>query len=165
MRSVIVLLLAGLSSTASADKQITAKSGAAMCVLTADDFKAAGVANAGKPTTNVSDPANVYCVYNGKSSATGGIELDVFFPAGASDADIKETEKTAGGETGLTKPLKLPGVDTARWSPTAKSGGPEFAVTVVRRGSLVFVLGVPKHADSEAQLTKLSTLVLARLAK
>ena len=70
----------------------------------------------------------MYCVYSGKSSATGGIELDAFFPAGENDAAVKETEKTAGGESGLTKPLKLAGVDNA-------------------------------------QLTKLATLVLARLAK
>jgi hypothetical protein len=38
-------------------------------------------------------------------------------------------------------------------------------LVIVRRGSLVFVLGIPKHKDSEAQVTKLATLVLARLAK
>jgi hypothetical protein len=136
------------------------KSGAAMCVLTADDFKAAGVSGTGKPSANVSDAgASAYCVYAGKSSATGGVELDVFFPA------EEGTEDMAAGESGAgaLKPFDLKGADRARWTPSAMSGGPPFAELVVKRGKLVFVLGVPKHKDAQAQLTKLGALVLERL--
>ena len=137
-----------------------------MCVLTADDFKAAGVAGAGTPNANVSDGgASAYCVYSGKSSATGGIELDVFTSESAADA--RGAEETAAGESGGSglKPMKLDGADGARWMPDASSGGPAYALLVVRRDRLVFVLGVPKHKDAEAQLRKLGALVLARLAK
>ena len=73
---------------------IAPKSGDKMCALTAADFKDAGVANADKPKANVQDGgASAYCVYGGKSGATGGIELDVFYPA------EPDTFKTATGES------------------------------------------------------------------
>jgi hypothetical protein len=143
---------------------IAPKSGPAMCTLTPADFKAVGVQNASKPTVNVQDVgAGVYCVYAGKSVATGGIELDVFYPAGANAAEAKATFETAIGESSTTlKPLKIAGADEARWSPSAVSGGPPFATITVRRGTLVFSLGVPAAKTAEAQLTKLSELVLKR---
>jgi hypothetical protein len=144
---------------------IAPKSGATLCALTAADFTAAGVAGAGKPTANVQeDGASAYCVYAGKSSATGGIELDVFYPAGANANDAKATFETAIGEAGSgLAPLKLAGTDEARWSPKAVSGGPPFATLAVRRGTLVFVLGFPTGKNAQAQLTKLAELVLKRL--
>jgi hypothetical protein len=166
--SMVVGVVVALAATARADKPVAAKSGAAMCVLSADDFKAAGITNASKPTANISDGgAGVYCVYAGKSSATGGIELDVFHPAGDTDADVLEAERNAIGEGGATKlePVKLAGADSARWTGTAKSGGPEFAALVVRRAKLVFVIGIPAHKDAQARLLKLGALVLNRLAK
>ena len=149
-----------------AEAPVKPGSGAALCVLTVADFKAAGIANADKPSANVQDGGqSAYCVYAGKSSATGGLELDVFHPAGANVGDAKATEDTAVGEVSAAlKPIKLAGCDTARWAPNAKSGGPEFAMIVVRRGTLVFVLGIPAHADAESRLTKLAALVLGRLA-
>ena len=134
--------------------------GAAMCVLAVADFKAVGVDKAEKPTANVDDGGkSAYCVYAGKSSATGGIELDVFHPAGGNVAEAKATEDTAVGEvTAKLAPIQLEGTDTARWASNAKSGGPEFAM-------IVFVLGIPAHADAQARPTKLATLVLDRLAK
>jgi hypothetical protein len=139
-------------------------SGALMCALTPADFQAAGIPNASKPTANVQDKgAGVYCVYAGKSSATGGIELDVFYPAGANGAEVKATYETAIGEssTGL-KPIAIAGADEARWAPSAVSGGPPFGTIAVRRGSLVFVLGVPANPKAQEQLTKLAQAVLAR---
>ena len=167
MRILTVLAILVAAAAARADAPVKPGSGAAMCVLTVADFKAAGVDKAEKPTANVDDGGqSAYCVYAGKSSATGGIELDVFHPAGGNAAEAKATEDTAVGEVTVTlKPLKLAGVDTARWAPNAKSGGPEFAMVVVRRGTLVFVLGIPAHADAEARVTKLANLVLDRLAK
>ncbi len=150
----LVLLLAAIAP----------KSGAAMCALTAADFQTAGVANAGKPTANVQDAgAGAYCVYAGKSSATGGIELDVFYPAGANPTEVKATYETAIGEGSTAlKPIKIDGADEARWAPSAVSGGPPFASIAVRRGSLVFVLGIPANKNAQAQLTKLAGLVLKR---
>jgi hypothetical protein len=145
---------------------VAPKSGAAMCALGAADFKAAGVAGAAaKPTANVQDAgASVYCVYAGKSAATGGIELDVFNPAGANRDEVMATFVNALGEAGAAgKPIKLAGADEARWAPDAVSGGPPYATIGVRRGSLIFVLGIPTGKNAQAQLTKLANLVLQRL--
>ena len=165
MRGLVVGLL-GVASVAFAEPTIKPKSGAALCgALAPTDFKAAGVANADKPTANISDGgASAYCVYAGKSAATGGIELDVFHPAGGNAKEAKATFDTAVGEgSSPVKPFKLAGVDEAQWNAEAVSGGPKFATLAVRRGTLVFVLGIPAHKDSEAQLRKLALLVLARL--
>jgi hypothetical protein len=146
---------------------IAPKSGAAMCALTAADFKAAGVAGAAaKPTANIQDAgAGVSCVYAGKSAATGGIELDVFNPAGSNRDEVMVSYVNALGEAGAAgKPIKLAGADEARWAPDAVSGGPAYALIGVRRGTLIFVLGIPTSKNAQAQLTKLATLVLARLA-
>jgi hypothetical protein len=134
-------------------------------VLSPADFTTAGVANASKPSANVQDGGvSAYCLYAGKSAATGGIELDVFSPAGTSPADIKETYQTAIGElSSALTPIRIEGADEARWSAHAVSGGPPFATIAVRRGDLVFVLGIPASKDAQAQLTSLSGLVLKRL--
>jgi hypothetical protein len=141
------------------------RAGEALCVLSPTDFGEAGVPNASKPSANVQDGgASAYCVYAGKSAATGGIELDVFSPAGASPAEVKNTYQTAIGESssGMT-PIRIEGADEARWSAHAVSGGPPFATIAVRRGDLVFVLGIPANKDAQAQLTSLIGLVLKRL--
>jgi hypothetical protein len=145
---------------------VAPKSGAAMCALGAADFKAVGVVGAAaKPTANVQDGgASTYCVYAGKSAATGGIELDVFYPAGANRDEVMVTYVNAMGEAGAAgKPIKLAGVDEARFAPAAVSGGPAYALLGVRRWNLVFMLGIPTSKDAQAQLTKLAELVLKRL--
>jgi hypothetical protein len=143
---------------------IAPKSGAALCALAPADFAAAGVQNAGKPNANVQEAgASAYCVYAGKSAATGGIELDVFYPAGANAKEAKATFDTAVGEgSSPMKPIKIAGTDEAVWSDNAKSGGPAFATIAVRKGTLVFVLGLPTSKNAQSQLTKLAELVLKR---
>lgn len=156
-------LLPALIVTAAA--AISPKTGAAMCgALTPADFQAVGINAAGKPTANVQDGgASVYCVYAGKSAATGGVELDVFNPAGTSVSEAKETFKTSIEEGGATmKPIAIAGSDEAVWSPSLKSGGPAFANATVRRGTLVFSLSVPAGSNVQAQLTKLAGIVLQR---
>jgi len=165
-RSRLAWILLTIASTAAAEPSIKAKSGAALCgALTPADFKAAGVAKADKPSANVQDSgASAYCVYAGKSSATGGIELDVFHPAGANAKEAKATLDTAVGEASSTlAPIKIAGADEALWSAKAVSGGPPFATIAVRRATLVFVLGIPTGKDAEAQVRKLVELVLKRL--
>jgi hypothetical protein len=141
------------------------RAGEALCVLSPNDFAEAGVRNASKASANVQEGGtSVYCGYAGKSAATGGIELDVFSPAGASPADIKATYETAIGESsGVMTSIRVEGADEARWSAHVISGGPPFATIAVRRGDLVFVLGIPANKDAQAQLTSLSGLVLKRL--
>jgi hypothetical protein len=133
-----------------------------MCVLAPADFQAQGLP-AHAVQANISDGgASAYCTYTGVSAAQGGVELDVFVLPTPGDA--VGTENTAAGEAAQTLlPFPLPGVDAARWDPQAKSGGPTFASLLVRRGTVVFVLGIPSSPDVQAKLTALANLVLARL--
>ena len=165
MRTITISLLSAVAvSVLAAQAKIPPKSGAAMCAVTPADFQGVGITNASKPSANVQDGgASVYCVYAGKSSATGGIELDVFNPAGSSVVDAKETFTTAIGEgTSGLKAIAIAGSDEAQWSPSTTSGGPAFAAIAVRRGTLVFVLGIPAGTNAQTQLTKLAALVLQR---
>jgi len=161
---VIATLALARAAGAAPQPKAAAKSGASMCVLTAADFAAAGITTGAKPTANVDEGgASVYRVYAGKSSATGGVELDVFYPAGANANDAKATMETASSEVGTRlTPIAIPGADEARWSATAKSGGPAFGIIVVRRSNLVFTLGIPTGKDAQSQLVKLAGLVLQR---
>jgi len=155
----LVVAAAGVSA------QIRPKSGAAMCVLTPADFQGAGVASASKPTANVDEGgASAYCVYAGRSAATGGVELDVFYPAGANAVESKATFDTAVAEGGsaLTT-ISIAGTDEARWSAAAVSGGKPFATLTARKGNLVFSLGMPTSAGVQAQIVKLAALVLQRI--
>jgi hypothetical protein len=157
----IAALIACAPLTVWADAPVKPKTGASLCVLTPADFKSVGVANADKPKANVSDQgASAYCVYAGKSGATGGIELDVFDPT-----EPDSTLDTASSEvTAKWKPIKVGSAKAAKWAPDAKSGGPEFAVLIAQRGSVVFLLAIPPAKDSEQRLTKLGGIVLDRLA-
>ena len=162
--AVYSLLLSVPMVVLASGTKIAPKSGAAMCALTPTDFQGVGITSTAKPSANVQDGgASVYCVYAGKSLATGGIELDVFNPSGSSVADAKETFRIAMAEgvSGL-KPIGIAGADEAQWSAATTSGGPAFASIAIRRGMLVFVLGVPTSANAQMQLTKLAALVLDR---
>src|SRR5262249_27500816 len=169
---IVAMLIVAVSILASAPAAGAApqpkappKSGATMCVLTAADFAAAGVQTLPKPTPNVSDGgASVYCAYAKNSGAFGGVELDVFHPAGGSVAEARDTLKTATSEGHpAPSPIAIAGADEALWSPNFASGSIPFAMIAVRRGTLVFVLSIPENKDSKAQLTKLAGLVLQRL--
>jgi hypothetical protein len=157
-------LLSALPAAVLAAGPIPPKSGAAMCALTPADFQGVGLTEAAKPTANVQDDgASVYCIYAGKSSATGGIELDVFNPAGASVTEAKETLRFAIGEgTSGLQAIPIAGADEAQWAPATESGGPKFAVIAVRRGTLVFVLGTPTSANVRLQLMQLAAILLQR---
>jgi hypothetical protein len=160
----LILLVASVPF-AHAGPPIPPKSGAAMCGgLTVADFQSVGILNASLPKANVSDGgASAYCGYAGKSSATGGLELDVFYPAGANPTEVKATEETAIGESSsVLKSIQIAGADEALWSPNAVSGGPPFATITVRRSNLVFVLGIPAGSSAQAQLLKLAEIVLKR---
>lgn len=141
--------------------------GEKMCVLTAADFGAAGVA-AGKPTPNIDDGGNsVYCVYRGKSGAKGGVELDVFNPAGDSVAAVDGTWKTVfASNPAQYRHQRLAGADDSMYSLSIPQAGyPDFAANAVRRGDLIFTISIPSTPKAKAQLAKLSALVLQRLSR
>ncbi len=141
-------------------------SGEKMCVLTPADFHAVGLV-ADKPHANVDDGGNsVYCIYRGVSGAMGGIELDVFYPAGASPADIVGTWKTMlASNPGVRYQLEgLSGVDASLYSlAVPQAGHPNFAANAVRRGDLIFTISMPSTPKTKAILQRLSGIVLQRL--
>ena len=142
-------------------------SGAKMCVLARDDFAALGITGTSEPTVNVDDGGNsAYCVYRGKSGATGGVELDVFYPAGAAATDVEQTFKTVlASDPGARYDAEsVPGSSESMYSlQIPQSGHPDFAANAVRRGDLVFSVSLPSSANAKSQLQRLSRLVLERL--
>ncbi|HYV45989.1 MAG TPA: hypothetical protein VFA20_14065 [Myxococcaceae bacterium] len=154
-----LLALAGSPSPAPAPS-ILLGSGAKMCdALTPADLKAQGLSPDAKTIVNVPEPISAYCTYAGKSGATGGIEMDVF----AAGTDALDTQKTILGELGGMKPAGYPGVDESLMNLEAVSGGPKFAVLVVRKAGLVFTLSLPSAPKAKDQLFALAKLVLSRL--
>lgn len=123
--------------------------------LTPDDFARFGVDGAGTPTDNPDGPDNHYCVYAGRSGATGGIELDVFF--GPDVATAKDTYTTATGEGPGGRPATGFPFDQSSF---AVDG--EVAYLTVRQDTLVIALAIPNDTNAEAGLVELAKLVIQR---
>ncbi len=140
--------------------------GAAMCeALTAADLETHGLTSERTtPSTDVQDNgASAYCVYAGMSGAMGGIELDIFYPAGP---DPKQTEATANADlSGKLDPAGLAGTDDSQIGLGVRSGGPLFSTITVRRRDLVFALSIPAGPKAREQLLALSRLVLQRTGR
>ena len=128
-------------------------------LLSAPDFQAAGVQGARAPSVNP-DEQGAYCVYAGKSSATGGIEFDVFETK--SVADARDVYATVRGETGPASKVAgaLPGADASEIAKV--KGPPAFTMIAARKGRLVFAIGVPTTAKSQDAVVSLAKLVLQR---
>jgi hypothetical protein len=133
--------------------------GGNMCsLLGPGDFAAAGVAGASAPTVNSDENGGRYCVYAGKSGATGGIEFDAF------TGDPVGTYQTIAGETGTLTELAatdLPGADQAGVNLSGTGG---VAAIVVRKGQLIFDMSFPGGPQARAELIALSALVMERAA-
>lgn len=174
MRRVLrcaAIVAAGLSFPAIASGAATAgkAAGQNLCVLTQQDFRAFGTIVDTKPSVNV-DPggANAYCVYQGKSGATGGVELDVFYPAGASPDEVQNTFKAVlGSDPGAKYENEaVPGADESLVSLSIPQPGSfPFAANAVRRGDLVFSISLPSSPLSKTELSRLSEIVLSRIAR
>ncbi|HLI94917.1 MAG TPA: hypothetical protein VKT72_02395 [Candidatus Baltobacteraceae bacterium] len=145
-------------------------SGEKMCVLTQADFKPFGTLVWSKPKVNVDAGGenNVYCAYRGPSGAAGGVELDVFYPAGSNPDDVQNAFKAVLGSDAGAKytPERVPGADESLYSLAVPSPGHfPFAANAVRRGDLVFSISLPSSPFSKTELLKLSEIVLDRLSK
>jgi hypothetical protein len=124
-------------------------------LLTPADFTAAGVTGAKAPTRNGTGN-DAYCVYAGKSSGTGGIEMDVFIAP-----DLKEASATYNEVQGAPgKAIAIPGADKAEIADRREPAA--FTAITVRKGKLVFGIGVPTNAKSQDAVTALAKLVLQR---
>ena len=170
LRTVLIGTIIAASTIAAAGAAPVAKgSGAHMCVLTQADFRALGTIVWTKPTVNLDqNGASAYCVYRGKSGATGGVELDVFYPAGQSADDIANTFKAVlGSDPGAEyKPENIPGADESLYSlKVPQPGYFPFAANAVRRGDLVFSISLPSSPLSKNELLHLSQIVLSRIPK
>jgi hypothetical protein len=164
--AAVFVLFAGASTHASTTP-VAKASGAKMCVLTQADFQSYGTTVVSKPSIHVDqDGENVYCVYRGLSGAKGGIELDVFYPAGDNPADVEQTLKTVlDSDPGARyTPEGVPAADESVYSlAVPQPGYPPFAANAVRRGDLVFTISLPSSPQAKEELLKLSELVLERL--
>ena len=130
-------------------------------LLSPADFLAAGVPGARAPTRNP-DERGAYCAYAGKSSATGGIEFDVFVTDGGADAKAVYAEIRYSRTK--PEPMKaLPGADHAEV--TKEAGPPPYTAIAVRKGKLVFGIGVPTSPKSQEAVLSLAGLVLQRADK
>ena len=154
-----MLAAAALAAAYASSAGAAAKADELCALLTPADFQAAGVPGAKAPNINPDDQG-AYCVYAGKSSATGGIELDVFVTKDGDDA--KGVYETMRGEAGRASKTAnpLPGVDQSELANVA--GPPAFTTIAVRKGKLVFAIGVPTTPKSRDTVVSLTKLVLQR---
>jgi hypothetical protein len=163
----VALVLA--SALLASPPPITKSTGAKMCVLTQSDFRAVGLSVNARPSADIEqDGDSAYCVYRGKSGAAGGVELDVFYPAGSTPRDVQQTFQTVSNADpdAQYEPHDVSGADRAVFSLTVpQDGNAPFAANVVQRGDLVFSISVPNGPDAKKQLQHLGEIVLVRLAK
>jgi hypothetical protein len=130
------------------------------------DLTAAGVSGAGGPTENNQPPDAWFCVYRGESSATGGIELDVFLSDSATAAHDVFPDLFGEYLAANVKTVSIAGADEARMVLPTSDGSTDPALIGARKGRLTIGLGVgTAFADAEKtseQIRQLSVLVLQR---
>lgn len=169
--SCAAIVGAAVPFAATASSAVTAgkPAGQNLCVLTQADFRAFGTIVETKPSVNVDQGgAGAYCVYRGKSGATGGVELDVFYPAGATPDEVQNTFKAVlGSDPGAKYENEaVPGADQSVVSLSIPQPGYfPFAANAVRRGDLVFSISLPSSPLSKTELSRLSEIVLSRIPK
>jgi len=136
---------------------VTIAEGTDLCTFLAPgDFTAAGVGNATDVSKNSPDPRSFFCVYAGRSSATGGIEMDASI---IDPADADSAWSPPLGSEDVT--ALVPGADRAAVG-TTSDGGPEFALIHILSGNLWLGIGIPATGDWRASLLELARVALAR---
>jgi hypothetical protein len=149
------------AGTATSSGLHVALAGKDLCdYLTPADFRAAGVTGASKPSEN-NTAEEFYCVYDGDSSATGGIELDAFVYNDLDDQDIGyDSLLPADDQQDVT--AQVPKAEAAVVG-TASSGGPRFAAIAVRAGNLIYGIGIPPTDNYQAELVELANDFMSRV--
>lgn len=131
--------------------------GGQLCeMLGAGDFSEAGVMGAGTPKVSSDEAGGYYCVYSGKSGATGGIEFEAF------TGDPVGTYQTIEGETGTLTELSASDLQGADQAGVNLNAAGAMAVIVVRSGQLTFDIYVPSATQAKSELIGLAALVLQR---
>jgi hypothetical protein len=140
---------------------------APMCsALTIADLSAEGLkSDRSAPETQVTNNgASTYCAYAGQLGDAGAIELDVFSPVDYPKAVEPGTGNAPGDVNGTMTPAGIPGVDDSTIGTSVTSGGSApFALVIVHKGKLVFVLSIPTSQKAHDQLISLATKVLKRI--
>jgi hypothetical protein len=126
-------------------------------LLTPADWSAAGLSGAGAPSVDFDEPGSAYCTYGSASSATGGLELDVFVGPTVGDAGF--TYATISESIPTPTVPNLSGVDQAAINANIEPG---FGAIVARAGRLVLTVTLPTSDSAADQLTSLTALVLSR---
>jgi hypothetical protein len=142
-------------------------SGGDLCsLLGPGDWAAVGVNDASAASENNSPPDGYYCVYRGKSSATGGLELDAFLSATADDAKASMPEAFGEFVLSANGPVTITGADEAALSLPSSAASTDPAVIAARKGKLTIMLGMGSSFDGAKQdgerLKQLAALILAR---
>ena len=130
------------------------------------DLAAAGVSGAGAPKENNQPPDAYFCVYRGESSATGGIELDVFLSDSATAAHDVFPDLFGEYLASNVKTVTIAGADEARMLLPSAEGSTDPALIGARKGRLTIGLGVgTAFADAEKTgeaIRQLAVLILQR---
>ncbi len=128
--------------------------------LTVDDFTAAGVNGAATVSENNTNN-EFYCVYAGRSSGTGGIEMDAFVYDDASDQD-EGYDSLLPVDDVHDVTARIANAQAAEVG-TVVSGGPRFAQIAVRSGNLSYGIGIPPTGDWQTQLVALANAFMSKV--
>lgn len=98
---------------------VAPSSGKAMCsALAPADFSKVGVPVTKLREANTDDANSAYCVYDSKA---GKVEFDIFFPAGSTPDEVKNTQRTVLAEVGgKFEAVQISGVDEAQTNVAAQ---------------------------------------------
>lgn len=157
---MLIGLLVILGAMQSSGQTIAPASGKAMCsALTPVDFIKAGVPVSRLREANLDDDHSAYCIYDSKAEK---IEFDIFYPAGDTPAEARNAQRAAQAAIGgKFESVHVAGADEA----TTNTGSPKNndASIVVRKGTTVFNISIPRGAQGRQQLVALSEIVVRRL--
>ena len=101
--------------------------------------------------------------YAGKSSSTGGIEFDVFVTPSSAESQEFFANMRSLPRAANPKSKDIPDADEVEVAKLA--GPPAYTTITVRKGKLVFDIGVPTSAKSQEVVISLARLVLQRADK
>lgn len=157
---MLIGLLVILGAMQSSGQTIAPASGKAMCsALTPADFIKTGVQVSRLREANLDDDHSAYCIYDSKAEK---IEFDIFYPAGDTPAEAQNAERAAQAAIGgKFESLHVGGADEA--TTNASSPKDNDASIVVRKGTTVFNISIPRGARARQELVTLSEIVVSRL--
>jgi hypothetical protein len=128
-------------------------------LLTPEDWASVGLRKASEPQVDYGEAGSAFCIYEGSSGGTGGLELDAYCcrsEAGTRDSFVSMKE-------GMAEPraVSLAGCEECVIDPDVNG---TFGALAGRSGTFAFGIALPASRQSERQLTTLANIVLTRAA-